>query len=231
MSAAGASGDTMADAIKTETILLVGIVAADGLSLDQIFLDSNWQSHGVGNCREALGFLDQHHVSVVLTEPELADGSWRELLNGMARHSAPPNLVVSSRLADDRLWAEVLNLGGYDLLVTPFEAEEVRRVTFAARHDWGCKQLEGRARAARAGSTASQLGDRQMFNTRPARTAEFKEGDPVVLAEGAYQGTLGVFIRLRPDVNWAEIRERSGAMRCHPVAWLQHSDPPGNTGS
>ncbi len=62
-----------------------------------------------------------------------------------------------------------------------------------------------------------------MFNTRPTRTTEFKEGDNVVLAEGTYQGTPGVFIRLRQDVNWADIRERSGVVRYHPVAWLQHS--------
>lgn len=68
-----------------------------------------------------------------------------------------------------------------------------------------------------------------MFNTRPTRTTEFKEGDNVALAEGTYQGTLGVFIRLRQDVNWAEIRERSGVVRRHPVVWLQHADPPGNT--
>ena len=49
----------MADTIKTQIILFVGIVGSDGLSLDKIFLDSNWQSHGVGNCQEALGFLDQ----------------------------------------------------------------------------------------------------------------------------------------------------------------------------
>jgi len=68
-----------------------------------------------------------------------------------------------------------------------------------------------------------------MFNVRPTRTTEFKEGDNVVLAEGTYQGTPGVFIRLRQDINWAEILERSGAMRCHPVVWLQPADPPGNT--
>jgi len=65
-----------------------------------------------------------------------------------------------------------------------------------------------------------------MSNTRLTELIEFKEGDNVVLAEGTYQGTLGVFSRLRQDVNWAEITEPSGAMRCHPVAWLQHSDPP-----
>jgi hypothetical protein len=74
----------------------------------------------------------------------------------MASLSAPPKLIVSSRLADHRLWAEVLNLGGFDLLMTPFENEEVLRVTRAARNNWGSKQLEGLARPVSADSAESQ---------------------------------------------------------------------------
>ena len=51
----------------------------------------------------------------------------------------------------------------------------------------------------------------------------FREGDEVVLAEGPYQGTLGVFLRLRQDANWADITERNGSIRSHPVEWLAHS--------
>jgi hypothetical protein len=51
----------------------------------------------------------------------------------------------------------------------------------------------------------------------------FRPGDEVVLAEGTYQGTPGVFLGLRPDVNWADITERNGSIRSHPVAWLAHS--------
>lgn len=49
---------------------------------------------------------------------------------------------------------------------------------------------------------------------------QFSEGDRVVLAEGTYQGTVGVFLRLRPDCNWADIAEQSGRIRSHPVEWL-----------
>ncbi len=48
----------------------------------------------------------------------------------------------------------------------------------------------------------------------------FREGDEVVLAKGSYQGTLGVFVRLKKDVNWADIKERNGCIRSHPVEWL-----------
>jgi len=61
-----------------------------------------------------------------------------------------------------------------------------------------------------------------MERNRPVGTP-FREGDYVVLAEGTYPGTLGVFLRLKEDVNWADIADRSGVVRSHPVAWLEHA--------
>lgn len=61
-----------------------------------------------------------------------------------------------------------------------------------------------------------------MISVRPVSYA-FREGDEVRLAEGTYQGTSGVFLRLREDVNWADVAERDGSIRSHPVAWLAHS--------
>ena len=52
---------------------------------------------------------------------------------------------------------------------------------------------------------------------------QFREGDPVVLALGTYQGTQGVFLHLRGDPAWADITQRDGSIRSHPVAWLAHS--------
>jgi len=48
----------------------------------------------------------------------------------------------------------------------------------------------------------------------------FSSGDQVVLADGLYKGTAGVFLRFREDVNWADITESNGKIRSHPVAWL-----------
>jgi DNA-binding response OmpR family regulator len=42
-------------------------------------------------------------------------------------------LIVTSRTADEHLWAEVLNIGGYDVLPQPFNRDEVERVVAAAR--------------------------------------------------------------------------------------------------
>jgi ribosomal protein L24 len=54
----------------------------------------------------------------------------------------------------------------------------------------------------------------------------FRKGDEVVLVEGTYQGTLGIFVRLKKDINWVDISEHNGRIRSHPVAWLGHSAGP-----
>jgi hypothetical protein len=55
-----------------------------------------------------------------------------------------------------------------------------------------------------------------------AAASTFREGDEVVLAKGSYQSTLGIFLRLKEDTNWADISERHGVTRSHPVIWLAH---------
>lgn len=48
---------------------------------------------------------------MVICEARLPDGTWKEVLDLAQRQPRPPYLIVTFSLADDRLWAEVLNLG------------------------------------------------------------------------------------------------------------------------
>jgi len=93
-------------------------------------------------------FVDEMPARVTALSAFLADGNWEDLLDATARLPSPPNLVVFSRLADASLWAKVLNLGGFDVLMTPFEPEEVLRVTFAAWSRWECDFVASTAKEA-----------------------------------------------------------------------------------
>src|SRR4029077_14828318 len=86
----------------------------------------------VGTRRAAMSFLCLDRVPVIVCERDLPDGNWKDILGDTAAFPNPPVLVVTSRLADEYLWAEVLNLGGYDLLAKPFREPEVKRVLAAA---------------------------------------------------------------------------------------------------
>jgi DNA-binding response OmpR family regulator len=85
------------------------------------------------SCDLAITYIRETEFRLVVCEQDLPDGSWKEILAATAAVADPPSLIVTSRLADDRLWAEVLNLGGYDVLAQPFDREEVRRVAMLAR--------------------------------------------------------------------------------------------------
>ncbi len=75
-------------------------------------------------------------IPVVLCERDLAPESWREMLEHLRQMDDPPLLVVISRLADERLWAEALNLGAHDVLAKPFDASEVTRILSLAWLRW-----------------------------------------------------------------------------------------------
>ena len=57
----------------------------------------------------------------------------------------------------------------------------------------------------------------------PVQDMKFRLGDAVVVVEGTFQCTPGVFLNLKADTNWAEIKEYDGIVRSHPVIWLRHS--------
>lgn len=74
-------------------------------------------------CRDAFELLP--FASVVVSEYDLPDGSWRDILEQTKRLPLPPAVVVTSRLAGVDMWAEVLNLGGFDLISPPYRAKDV----------------------------------------------------------------------------------------------------------
>ena len=92
-------------------------------------------------------------AALVLCDRDLFPGSWKEILHGIKRMSNPPLLVVTSRLADEQLWAEALNLGAYDVLAKPFEVTEVNRVLSLAWLHW--RRMHERLQPLNALATAS----------------------------------------------------------------------------
>jgi len=116
-------------------VLLVSSVPGNRASLERIFGLWNWHLDHVATCREAIMFIRQNMTAAVICERHLPDGDWRALLNGIEELPVRSSLIVTSRLGDEALWAEVLNLGGYDVLAQPFDQDEVYRVVFQAwRH-------------------------------------------------------------------------------------------------
>ena len=126
---------TRAPAWEKSTLLAVCPNQDDLSSLRDILEADQWTVRQAHTCDEAARFMESETPAVVACENELPDGSWRDLFKLATSLVDPPPVVVVSRHADENLWAEVLNLGGYDVLAKPFERNEVSRVMqMASRH-------------------------------------------------------------------------------------------------
>ena len=89
--------------------------------------------------------------SLVITEANLGVGNWKDVLEAMQSLTNPPLVIVFSRLADEHLWAEALNLGAYDVLAKPFDQTELGQVLSSA---WTHCQKCPRALALAVGSAS-----------------------------------------------------------------------------
>lgn len=103
-----------------------------------------WTFKATSTIETTLTALRRDQIPLVLCDSDRMPEAWKELLEQFADFSKPPCLIVTSRLADDYLWAEALNLGAYDVLARPFERTEVvRTFTLAVSHWRGGNDATG----------------------------------------------------------------------------------------
>jgi len=132
-----------------DVIQVLALLPSEGdrQSLRAIFIHSNWRLQFAGTLSESRESLKSSQLGVVITDAYLSDCGWKAVLETADRMEGQPSVIVSSRLADDRLWAEVLNLGGFDVLVMPFEQGEVLRCVVLAWHAWQDRSKVKRSRS------------------------------------------------------------------------------------
>ena len=121
--------------------LLVGAYERDRQLLREIFKNSGWRLFESDDRNCALSFLAKHPIHVVVTETDVPGWNWKKVLVDLRGMDQPPQLVVTSRHADDRLWAEALNVGAYDVLSQPLERSEVERVIESARRHFEVRPM------------------------------------------------------------------------------------------
>ena len=113
--------------------LFVGGYEEERWLVQEVFRECGWQFFEAPDRRRATECLKRHRIQVVIVKSDMPDWSWQEVLNHLRGLAHPPLLIVTSRTADEYLWAEVLNIGGWDVLSQPFERDEVVRVVASAR--------------------------------------------------------------------------------------------------
>jgi DNA-binding NtrC family response regulator len=130
------SGISLTTPARTVTVLSVSPNDADHLSLQAIIGHSKWKLFTASDLASAVSLLHGHEISVLLCERDLRPGTWIDVLENIKFLPNAPSLIVASRLADDHLWAEALNLGAWDVLAKPFDHIGVIRSVKSAWQRW-----------------------------------------------------------------------------------------------
>jgi DNA-binding NtrC family response regulator len=114
-------------------VLIVSSSTQDRQALEQVLGSHARPRHWTSTVREAAEWLSTNRARVVICDDHLPDGHWQELWEHVRRRPDPTVFIVSAAWTDARLWAEVLNLGAYDVLVKPYQQSEVSRIL---QHAW-----------------------------------------------------------------------------------------------
>lgn len=131
----GWSGSQKPPETAFNLVLCVSPNHEDCASLEGI-LDSQWTVIADSTIASALSALREIPIPIVIYDCDVSSGTWSEMLERISLLPHPPLVILSSRLADERLWAEALNLGAWDVLAKPFEADEVIRIVSIACQHW-----------------------------------------------------------------------------------------------
>jgi len=119
---------------ETITLLAIDPNQEDFHSLLRILGTDGWNIRGASSLREATTLMNESLPDLILCEKDLSDGTWKDVFREAERLRRHTRFVVVSRHADERLWAEVLNLGAFDMILKPFDSTEILRMARWACH-------------------------------------------------------------------------------------------------
>jgi len=127
-------------------VLVVSTLVEAYDSLRAVLRGSRWMLCQTFSRLGAMEFVDLGATPVVICDHDFPDGGWQHLWADLSQRVVPPSLIVCSPAVDERLWAQVFNAGAFDVLLRPFEPEEVHRIMDAAWSSWNRRTGSLRAR-------------------------------------------------------------------------------------
>lgn len=140
--------------LEANTALLISPVEKDHELVQLLFHEYDWTLYSTSSLGPASGILRKSTTPVVITEQHLPVGTWRDVLEVMQVLPDPPLVIVISTHADDRFWAEALNLGAHDVLAKPLDRQETIRVLRWAWDHWAGRHRQTAPTRMRAGASS-----------------------------------------------------------------------------
>jgi two-component system response regulator HydG len=115
-------------------ILILSMSLDDRLLLEQLAKHHHWSLRFTHSPQEGFNLTSQNHFEVVLCDRNQNGYPWREVIDRLAAISPQSCILLVSPLKEEYLWRDVLQQGGYDVLIRPLcEAAVLRAIDAATR--------------------------------------------------------------------------------------------------
>lgn len=82
-----------------------------------------WDALLLHRCEDALPHLRVGAFSIIICDRDLPGFDWRDTVEMLVASAPDASVLLTSPVNDDFLWQEVIQRGGYDVLVKPFEMQ------------------------------------------------------------------------------------------------------------
>lgn len=116
-----------AHAANTPLVLALTATAVDRAFYAQLS-GHGWHIVIAESLVEALGLLRSRFFSVVVYDRDIAGGDWRGALQQVVECAPGSRFLLISNVCDEFLWREVVERGGYDVLVRPLAEPSVSQM-------------------------------------------------------------------------------------------------------
>ena len=122
--------------IAAITVIGLAFTDKDRAVLAEVCSRRQWNVLFADTCDQARAALDQVKAPVILCDRDLPGGEWRDVVQALASFPHRACVILISRVVDDYLWNEVVQRGGYDVLLKPLREEDVVRAVRLAWSYW-----------------------------------------------------------------------------------------------
>lgn len=117
-------------------ILAVFPFQADRKALETIAKSDGRQVDFSPTLDGAVELLNQGKRPIVILDRDLPSSDWRQALVSLTKAAPASVILLASSTAEDSLWEEVVERGGYEILQKPFEPAQVSQTFDFAWRYW-----------------------------------------------------------------------------------------------
>jgi len=104
-------------------ILALSLFLEDRFLLERLGKRYNWELRFAISPRDGFSLASQSHFDLILCDRHQPGYPWREVMDRVASSSPRSCILLVTPVSDDHLWREVLQQGGYDVLMRPLSEE------------------------------------------------------------------------------------------------------------